>query len=123
MSSFAHRSKGRPCSYWTLRQLAVAIAPFLSLGLLTSGAYLFIRDRIPSVAVAQAVPVAQSDDEIYTGSILYTPYGGRICRQILFDNRTGRSSDNSYVDCEHAAYRGASDKGSRVQSISSWFRR
>jgi hypothetical protein len=122
MTSFAHRSKGRLRSYRTFRQMAVAISAFLSLGLLTSGEYIIMRARIPS-AVAQAVPVAQSDDEIYTGSILYTPYDGRICRQILFDNRTGRSSDNGYVDCEHAAYRSASDKPSRVRSISSWFRR
>ncbi len=47
--------------------------------------------------------------EVYTGSILYMPDDGRICRQLLFDNHNGRFSDNGYVDCEAAAYRGALD--------------
>ena len=43
--------------------------------------------------------IAPRGDEIYTGSILFVPNDGRICRQILFDNRTGLLSDNGLVDC------------------------
>jgi len=52
---------------------------------------------------------APSDDEVYTGSILYVPDEGKVCRQLLFDNRTGRVQDNGLVDCEHAYYRGTGD--------------
>ena len=44
------------------------------------------------------------DDEIYTGSILYMPDMGNVCRQLLFDNHNGQFTDNGYVDCERAAY-------------------
>jgi hypothetical protein len=53
------------------------------------------------------------------------PHEGRICRQVLFDNRTGRFSDNGNVDCERAAYRSASPKQwsfARVRAISTGFR-
>ena len=103
--------------------MAIAIAAFLSLGAFAGGEYTFMRARVPAVVVTRAVPVTQSDAEIYTGSILYMPYDGRMCRQILFDNRTGRSSDNGYVDCEHAAYRSASDEPTGVQAIIAGFRR
>jgi hypothetical protein len=123
MSSSADRSKGRPRSYRSTRQTAVAIAAFLSLGVFAGGEYVSMRTRVSAVVVTRAVPATPSDAEIYTGSILYMPYDGRMCRQILFDNRTGRSSDNGYVDCEQAAYRSASDEPSGVQAISAGFRR
>jgi hypothetical protein len=48
--------------------------------------------------------IAPSDDEIYTGSILFVPPNdSNICRQVLFDNRTGRLNDNGLVDCERAS--------------------
>jgi hypothetical protein len=67
-----------------------------------------------------------SDDEIYTGSILFVPDDGKICRQLLFDNRTGLINDNGLVDCQHAYYRRAVDKqwspAGRAQIISESFR-
>jgi hypothetical protein len=94
-----------------------AIAAFFSLGLFANSEYAIMSPR--------AAAVAPSDDEIYTGSILYMPYDGSICRQILFDNHTGRMRDNGNVDCERAAYHSASEKLlslSRAQVISSGFR-
>ena len=69
-----------------------------------------------------------SDDEIYTGSILFVPNDGKICRQFLFDNRTGRTNDNGLVDCDHAYYPRASKapvqwSSARAQVISESFRR
>ena len=49
---------------------------------------------------------ARNAGEIYTGSVLYMPQEGRNCHQMLFDNNTGRFTDNGSVDCENAAYRG-----------------
>jgi hypothetical protein len=119
MSRFARRPKVHPRSRHSARQTVLAIAAFLSPGLLAGGEYVTVKPRAPTVAVAP------SDDDIYTGSILYMPYDGSICRQLLFDNHTGRLSDNGNVDCEGAAYRSASDKLSslsRAQVISNGFR-
>ena len=57
------------------------------------------------LAAAKPAPVP-SDAEIYTGSILFVPDDGRVCRRFLFDNRTGQVQDNGVVDCEQAYYRG-----------------
>jgi len=56
--------------------------------------------------VRPAPPAARNAAEIYTGSVLYMPQEGRNCHQMLFDNNTGRFTDNGAVDCENAAYRG-----------------
>jgi hypothetical protein len=66
------------------------------------------------------------DDEIYTGSILFVPNNGKVCRQLLFDNRTGLINDNGLVDCEQAYYRSAADMqvsaAGRAQIVSESFR-
>lgn len=76
------------------------------LGLISAvvAAGLFAKNEI-EITQSKARPViAPNDDEIYTGSILFVPYDGRICRQVLFDNRTGRLNDNGFVDCESSYY-------------------
>ncbi len=84
------RSRGRG-SLHTI----IVVAAFFTLSLFVNKEYLSKR--------LQAVqPLAPSDAEIYTGSILFTPPEGRICHQFLFDNRTGRFTDNGNVDCEQA---------------------
>jgi hypothetical protein len=51
------------------------------------------------------------------------PHQGTFCRQLLFDNRTGRFNDNGLVDCERAIYRSASSTpNARARSISEGFR-
>ena len=102
--------------------LVVALIACVGLGLFTSGEYVLGRQR-SEVAVAAAL----SDDEINTGSILYMPYEGKICRQILFDNQTGLLSDNGRVDCETAAYRSLDNTPkswsfARLRVISTGFR-
>lgn len=76
---------------------------------------------------AAAAGAAATDGEIYTGTILYMPESGNACRQLLFDNQNGRFTDNGYVDCYHAATRGAGDmtglwSSSRVSFVVSGFR-
>ena len=69
-----------------------------------------------------------SDDELYTGSILFVPNDGKICRQLLFDNRTGRMNDNGMVDRDRAYHQSANKapmqwSSARAQVISESFRR
>lgn len=86
------------------------LAGALAAGLFASGEFELMRSlHKPAVA-------PPSDDEVYTGSILYVPDEGKICRQLLFDNRTGRMQDNGMVDCEHAYYRGASEMSKQLST-------
>jgi hypothetical protein len=84
-----------------------AIAAVLAVGLLATGQLEFARSLMGRSLPKP--PSGPSDDEIYTGSILYVPDEGKICRQLLFDNRTGRMRDNGLVDCEQAFFRGTSE--------------
>ena len=123
MSKSSRRPKASPRSREGSRQTTIvvsAVAALLAVGLL-AGNYLASKHRTAAVATAS------NADEIFTGSILYMPVEGRICHQILFDNKTGRFSDNGNVDCEHAAYRGTDNTPkqwsfARVRVISTGFR-
>src|ERR1700761_1632503 len=80
------------------RQVAWVAVIGVSLGL---GAY-WAADFYRAQRDAQ---VAETDDDIYTGSILFMADKGDLCHQLLFDNQSGQVSDNGYVDCLKAAYR------------------
>ena len=43
-----------------------------------------------------------SDDELYTGSIVFVPSFGEYCWERMLDNRTGVMWDKGYVDCYEA---------------------
>ena len=78
----------------------VAVGAVLGTSLFAIADYFTVQHWVrPATAVRNA-------GEIYTGSVLYMPAEGRNCRQMLFDNNTGRFTDNGAVDCENAAYRG-----------------
>jgi hypothetical protein len=117
-STLPSRSKNRSRVRDRSRLMLVvaSIGGVLATGLLTTR-----EIEIPrSPAAAVIVP---SDDEVYMGSILYMPRQGTFCRQVLFDNRTGRLSDNGMVDCESAIYRSASSTpNARARAISEGFR-
>ena len=84
--------------------------------------------RESKIEPSSAKPIAMpSDDEIYTGSILFVPDDGKVCRRFLFDNRSGRLSYSGLVDCESAYYRGQGVPPipmsiARTQAISETFR-
>ena len=115
MAKPTHPSRRNGRSGDGLRQTVViiAIGATLAAGLFAAGNYIVAGQQAPVVvkafikatteptgpAVAAAV-----NDEIYTGSILYIPYDGANCRQLLFDNRNGRFTDNGYVDCVQASF-------------------
>jgi len=100
MYSRALRKKSRSES---IRQSlgVVAVGVFLGTGLFAIADYFTVQHW-----VRPATAAARNAGEIYTGSVLYMPDEGRNCHQMLFDNQTGRFTDNGSVDCENAAYRG-----------------
>jgi hypothetical protein len=116
MAKPTHPSKRRGRSGDGLRQTAVVIVIGASLaaGLFAAGNYVVTGQYVPAVvkAVIKAnsgpdgptIAARANGDEIYTGSILYIPDDGANCRQLLFDNRNGRFTDNGYVDCTQASY-------------------
>jgi hypothetical protein len=98
-------------------RVAIIISVFVALGLLTSGGYLATR---PNTAPLVVKP---DDDEIYTGSILFSPHDGSLCRRLLFDNRTGQFADAGHVNCDQIYSSGAKRwSWARVQAISQGFR-
>jgi hypothetical protein len=113
-------SRQRSRQVWAI----VTIGLCLGAGAFGIGRYVTVTREAAALAAAWA---AADDDEIYTGSILYMPDSGNACRQLLFDNQNGQFSDNGYVDCDRAAYRGANGtpkqwSAARVRVISSGFR-
>jgi hypothetical protein len=125
MNRRRRQQKARPHKRVAARQTlaVIAIGALLGGSLFAGGEYISAQQK--AAAAAAAVATA-SDDEIYTGSILYVPDEGRNCHQLLFDNRSGRFTDNGYVDCVNAAYRSPNEpkqwSAARVQVISTNFR-
>jgi len=122
MNRFRRPAKKLPRAGNGARQVLVVI----TIGACLSLGVLGINDHAKAMRQAAAAAVA-GNDEIYTGSILYMPDRGNTCRQLLFDNQSGRFTDNGYVDCMLAAYRSAADwpkrwSVARVRVISTGFR-
>jgi hypothetical protein len=124
MDALASRPKASVRQH-DFRQTAVVITigTLLGIALFATGGYISARQQ----AAAPEPAVAENDDELYTGSILYMPDEGRVCHQLLFQNLTGRFLDNGYVDCVQASYNSANGapkqmSAARVKVISSGFR-
>ncbi len=106
----------------------IAIGALLAVGLFATGKYVAAGPRAPVATVPANIGTAASagDDEIYTGSILSMHDYGRTCRQLLFDNRDGRFTDNGDVDCRRAAYRSPTEplkwSAARARVIADGFR-
>ena len=114
------RTKRRSRGSERARRIAAVLAVTV---LLAAGFFAATESKI-ELSAAKPPPM-RSDDEIYTGSILFVPDDGKVCRRLLFDNRTGRLSDSGLVDCESAYYRTPgtpSPSIARTQAISETFR-
>ena len=88
----------------------VAVGAVLGTGLFAIADYFTVQHWV------RPVTAARNTGEIYTGSVLYMPQEGRNCHQMLFNNNTGRFTDNGSVDCENAAYRGVDGNQSKQWS-------
>ena len=117
------RRRGRNSTRQTT-VVVIALGALLAFGWFATDEIVAGRQR---PAAPAAAPTA-GNDEIYTGSILYMPDDGRLCRQMLFDNHSGRLRDNGVVDCASAAYHGSGDaakqwSSDRVRVIATGFRK
>jgi hypothetical protein len=106
---------------WRQAWVVIAFGITLALAALAGDEYVVLKRQ------AAAAANAPGDEEIYTGSILYMPDEGNVCRQLLFDNHDGHFADNGYVDCERAFYQGGPDapkqwSAARLRVISNGFR-
>jgi hypothetical protein len=118
------RQKNRARSRFHEILTVSALGATLALGVVATDQYVVAKRHAAAARVAAA---AVSDEEIYTGSILYMPDSSNICHQWMFDNHNGQFSDNGYVNCERAFYQGSPDSpkqwsAARVRVISSGFR-
>src|ERR1700719_2879959 len=77
----------------------------VAVGALLGTSLFAIADYFTEQHWVRPAPAARNAGEIYTGSVLYMPQEGRNCHQMLFDNNTGRFTDNCSGDCEHPAHR------------------
>jgi hypothetical protein len=122
MSRRALRKKSRSES---IRQALGVVA----VGALLGTSLFAIADYFTEQHWVRPATAARNAGEIYTGSVLYMPAEGRNCHQMLFDNHTGRFTDNGSVDCENAAYRGVDGNltkqwsSARTRVIADGFRR
>jgi hypothetical protein len=58
------------------------------------------------------------DDYLSTGSILFVPQQGNICRKRLIDNKTWRMRDQGYVTCDEAVSWNANTVGTPYTAMS-----
>jgi hypothetical protein len=111
----------RRATRWLVMPILAAIAAILVIGFFRT-----LQTEIAERTAKSSKP--QSDDEIYSGSILFPSDNGIVCHQLFFDNRTGQFKDNGQVNCEEAYYRGRTLppvrwSTARAQVISEGFRR
>jgi hypothetical protein len=116
------RSPNRNGSRQVVGVVVMGVA--LALGVVATNEFITVQRKAAEAAAKAAAP---SDDEIYTGSILYMPDTSNVCHQWLFDNRNGQLADNGTVDCQRAAYQSGFDQpkqwsAARVRVISTGFR-
>jgi hypothetical protein len=115
------RAKVKPSGRKTPRQIVGVVAAFcaiLALGLLATKSLDIVGTR---------AAFTRADDEAYTGSILFMPGDGTLCRQLLFDNRNGRFDDRGMVDCMTAQTQASGETpklhpNARLLGISASFR-
>jgi hypothetical protein len=107
-----HRALRKKSRSESIRQTlgVVAVGAVLGTGLFAIADYFTVQHWV------RPATTARNAGEIYTGSVLYMPQEGRNCHQMLFNNNTGRFTDNGSVDCENAAYRGVDGNQSKQWS-------
>ncbi len=91
-------------AHWIWRDLRLSFV-VLVIGALSIGAILYFNGWMSSqrhwtelLFQPQRVQLV-NNDELYTGSVILVPSRGDKCWQLLFDNRTGRMTDNGQINC------------------------
>lgn len=124
MNRFSRPANAHPTAGTGLRQAFVVVLGLAALLVLGAVA----TDQIVAMAQhrADAKFPTLDKNEIYTGSILYIPKTNEKCHQWLFDNRSGRFTDNGNINCEVAESEGMDGpeqtSAARIKGISDGFR-
>jgi hypothetical protein len=79
------------------------LSVLVAIAVILAGGALGVRHFVTAQRTTLIKPL--TDNEIYTGSILFPSPDAISCRQLLFDNRTGQFKDNGTVDCQKAYYK------------------
>lgn len=69
---------------------------------------------------ASPPPVAQVEEDLHSGSIVFSMPNSDTCVRQQFDNATGQVRKNVVVDCEKLG--GQKGQGTRIETIASGFR-
>jgi hypothetical protein len=64
------------------------------------GMVLYFTGKGTPPAPAPEPKPAATNGEVYTGSIIVVPSEGYQCWKLLLDNRTGRTWEGGYIDCD-----------------------
>ena len=101
------------------KDLAQAAFAVCCLGAVVAFSLLVDSGNSRHVSRQKAVQAPPTEEEIYTGSILFMPYDGNDCRQNLLDNLTGNIRENGIVACD-AALSQMENIQSRTMSSARW---
>lgn len=123
--------KAKPKMWWLRRDshyLQVACLCFIWGLMLISyaGRWSWLRLQLPPPQHLATIK-AETDDDIYTGSILYVPPRGDDCRLRSLDNHTNRVSERGAISCNDALAKSAAREveiaPTRIEAIRKGFRR
>lgn len=76
------------------------------------------NDLVSKQASGSGAGDQSGDDYLTTGSILFVPHQGNICRQRLIDNKTWLMRDKGYVICDEAVSWNANTQGQPYSQVS-----
>jgi hypothetical protein len=93
---------GKPGNKHDRRDIAQVTLAFACLAAVVAFTLFVDTGRIGVTRQTAAPTHIPTEEEIYTGSILFMPYQGNDCRQSLLDNLTGQIRDNGIVPCDSA---------------------
>ncbi len=98
------KSRSRAARGWFRRDDRRALAFCLIFGVIAVVGLSTVFRNAPSSAVrtAAVAHAAHADDDLTTGSIIFVPILGNVCRKRLIDNATWQIRDNGIVDCRTA---------------------
>jgi len=100
-----YRHKMRAASSDRRRSLFIIASIAILVGIVLAGGY-GVQQKMAIAAEQAALRAAQFASavkaELRTGTVLFVPLGGNVCRRRLIDNTTWTMRDGGQVECDHA---------------------